>query len=75
MQIWNKEPRPEIAATSRKQEGIQQECQADFQTGVHDTSSRDIPWVGKNERWDIMEGLGPSETEKDTAHGGESGNV
>jgi hypothetical protein len=48
MQKWNKEPGPETAATSRKQEGIQQDRQADFQTGHHEMSSQDFQWVAKN---------------------------
>jgi hypothetical protein len=33
MQQWRKELRPKRAATSRKQEDLQQAHQADFQTG------------------------------------------
>jgi hypothetical protein len=48
MQKWNKEPWPETAATSRKQEGIQQDRQANFQTGHREASSQDFQWVVKN---------------------------
>jgi hypothetical protein len=48
MQKWNKEKRPEIAGISRKQKGIQQDCQEDFQTGDHEVSSLDFQLVVKN---------------------------
>jgi hypothetical protein len=38
-QKWNKEPRSETAAASRKQEGIEQDLQAHFCTEDHEVNS------------------------------------
>jgi hypothetical protein len=48
MQQCQKEPTPKTAATSKKQEGIQQYYQTDFRTGDHEASSRDFHRVMEN---------------------------
>jgi hypothetical protein len=68
MQEWNKEPRPERAATSRKHEGIQQYLQEDLRTGDREVSSRKFQQVVESKGLDIMEGSAPSKAEKETEH-------
>jgi hypothetical protein len=48
-QQWDKGPKFEGAAMSRKQEGIQQGHWKDFQTGGHEVSSRVFHWAAENE--------------------------
>jgi hypothetical protein len=75
MQKWNKEPRPETAAASRKQEGIQQDRQEDFRTGVREANSRIFRQDARSEVLDTVQGSAPSETEKATALRVGAGNV
>jgi hypothetical protein len=55
MKQWHKEPSPIRVATSRKQEVIQQNCQADSWTGSHQASSRVFCEDSKNECQGIVE--------------------
>jgi hypothetical protein len=56
MQKWNKELWPETAAASRKQMGIQQDHNDNFQIGDHETNSWIFCHVMKNLGLDIVEG-------------------
>jgi hypothetical protein len=67
MQRWNKEPRPERAAASRKQKGIEQDHQEDFRTGVHEANSWIFCQDAGSKGLDIVEGSAPSRMEKATA--------
>jgi hypothetical protein len=49
-----------MAATSRKPEGIQQDCQAEFWAGGSEVSSWVFHQAVKNEWLDIVEGSAPS---------------
>jgi hypothetical protein len=49
VQQWHKEPRPETEATSRKQEGIQQDRQADFRIRSREVSSQNFHRVMDSE--------------------------
>jgi hypothetical protein len=55
-----------MVAMSKKQEGIQQDCQADLRTGGHEASHQDFHWVMGTEWWDIVEGSAPSEKKEGT---------
>jgi hypothetical protein len=63
------------AATSSKQESIQQDHQTDFLTGDCEASSQDFQQVAKSEGLDIVEGLASYEMKKETAHRLRAGNV
>jgi hypothetical protein len=65
-QKWDKEQRPETAAT--KQEGIQRDPQGDPRTGVHEAGSWDVQQVTKNQELDTVEGSAPSETKNKLTH-------
>jgi hypothetical protein len=47
MQQQHKETRPKRGAMSRKQEGIQQDRQADSWTGDHEASNRAFDWTAE----------------------------
>jgi hypothetical protein len=66
MQRRHKGSRPKRAATSRKQEGIQQDRQTDFQTEGREASRWDFHWVAESEWLDTVEGLTLSETKEET---------
>jgi hypothetical protein len=66
MQHRHKGLRPKRATTSSKQEGIQQDRQADFQTGGREASNQDFHQVMGSGSLDTVEGLAPSETKEGT---------
>jgi hypothetical protein len=63
--IRHKGPDCEMVATCRKQEGIQQDHQADFRTGGCEVSIWDFHWVTRSEWLDIVEGLACSEMKEE----------
>jgi hypothetical protein len=65
MQQCHKGPIPGTAATSRKQEGIQQDCQEDFWTGDHEVSSWDFQQVAKSEYQENMKEWAPSKMKEE----------
>jgi hypothetical protein len=65
MQQWHKRPRPKSAATSRKQEDIQQDRQEDFWTGSREESSHDFHRVTGSERLDSVDGSASSEMKEE----------
>jgi hypothetical protein len=68
MQQRHKEPSPKKAASSRKQEGIQQDNQADSWTGGHKASSRVFHQTAENECLHMVQDSAPIQTEE-TARG------
>jgi hypothetical protein len=62
-QKWDKEPRPETAAT--KQMGIEQDPQEDPRAGNRKTSSRDVQRVTRNKKLDLLDGSTAFETEEE----------
>jgi hypothetical protein len=75
MQEWDKEKRPEMSATSWKQEDIRCDLKEGFRAGDHKANGQIFCQVAESEGLDIVEGSAPSETEKETAHGVRAGNV
>jgi hypothetical protein len=59
MQQRHKGPRPKRVAMFRKQEGIQQDCQADFQTGGREESSWSSTGLQEASDWTLCRGLPP----------------
>jgi hypothetical protein len=62
MQQQLKDPSPKIVPDSKKQEGIQQDCQADSQTVGCEVISRAFHQGERHECLDIVEGSACSET-------------
>jgi hypothetical protein len=69
MQRRYKELRPKIAATSRRQEDIQQDRQPDSQTGGREASSRIFRRAAENERLDTAEDSASTQTEEEITSG------
>jgi hypothetical protein len=63
MQKRRKGPRHKRAATFREQEDIQQDCQADSETGGREVSSRIFYRDAESEWLDIVEESATTETE------------
>jgi hypothetical protein len=55
---------PETAAATRKQEHLQQYCQAEFHIGDRETSSQDVQQIAEREGLDTVEGSAPSAVEE-----------
>jgi hypothetical protein len=62
------ESRPKREATSRRQDGIRQDCRADSRTGVRQASSRIFSEGLKSECQDIVEQPVTSHAKEETAH-------
>jgi hypothetical protein len=63
----NKDPRLKEGTISEKREDIRQNLRETHVAGDRETSSRIFCRVTKNEELDIVEGLAPTETEKEFA--------